>query len=80
MTQLNFDTHCEMNFRFYPFDKQVSVRNNWKLKSYVLDTKECSINVESFGQGENDIDLFWRVKNIVDQLEVNKVAGSQNQS
>ena len=23
MTQLNFDTHCEMNFRFYPFDKQV---------------------------------------------------------
>ena len=23
MTRLNFDTHCEMNYRFYPFDKQV---------------------------------------------------------
>ena len=29
MTQLNFDTHCEMNFRFYPFDKQVGYLPHW---------------------------------------------------
>ena len=37
------------------------------------DAKVCSLNVESFGHGEDNIDLNWKVENIVDQIKIEKV-------
>ena len=36
--------------------------------------KVCSLNVEAFGHGEEDIDLYWNVENIVDEIRIDKVA------
>ena len=36
--------------------------------------KVCSLNVEAFGHGEEDIDLNWNVENIVDEIKIDKVA------
>ena len=73
MTRLNFDTHCEMNFRFYPFDKQVSSARFSLEKVYQFNVKVCSLNVESFGYGEEDINLHWKVENIVDEIRIDNV-------
>ena len=90
MTQLNFDTHCEMNFRFYPFDKQVGQLENGPKKVQQVSPKRrtekrlkiedqsvakvCSLNIEAFGHGEEDINLNWKVENIVDEIQIDKVA------
>ena len=72
MTQLNFDTHCEMDFTFFPFDRQVALKPIFNDISR-FETKVCSINVESFGQGEEEINLLWNKDNIVDEIKLSKV-------
>ena len=72
MTQLNFDTHCEMDFTFFPFDRQVALKPTFNDISR-FETKVCSINVESFGQGEEEINLLWNKDNIVDEIKLSKV-------
>ena len=72
MTQLNFDTHCEMDFTFFPFDRQVALKPTCNDISR-FETKVCSINVESFGQGEEEINLLWNKDNIVDEIKLSKV-------
>ena len=72
MTQLNFDTHCEMDFTFFPFDRQVALKPTSNDISR-FETKVCSINVESFGQGEEEINLLWNKDNIVDEIKLSKV-------
>ena len=72
MTQLNFDTHCEMDFTFFPFDRQVVSKPTSNDISR-FETKVCSINVESFGQGEEEINLLWNKDNIVDEIKLSKV-------
>lgn len=72
MTQLNFDTHCEMDFTFFPFDRQVVLKPTSNDISR-FETKVCSINVESFGQGEEEINLFWNDYIIVDEIKLSKV-------
>ena len=47
MTQLNFDTHCEMNFRFYPFDKQVGQLENGPKKGQKMPPKMGRKRVEN---------------------------------
>ena len=36
--------------------------------------KVCSLNIEAFGHGEEDINLNWKVENIVDEIRIDKVA------
>ena len=72
MTQLNFDTHCEMDFTFFPFDRQVALKPTSNDISR-FETKVCSINVESFGQGGEEINLLWNKDNIVDEIKLSKV-------
>ena len=38
------------------------------------DAKVCSLNIEAFGHGEEDINLNWKVENIVDEIRIDKVA------
>ena len=43
-TQLNFDTHCEMNFIYFPFDKQVCSIN---IESFGYTAEEMELKWES---------------------------------
>ena len=62
-TQLNFDTHCEMNFNYFPFDKQVCSIN---IESFGYTTDEMELKWEDSGmideidqvRGRNGLELY----------------------